>query len=433
MDIDRLYGIFKEYPLICTDTRKVQKGSIFFALKGENFDGNQFAAQAVEKGCNLAVVDNKEYYYENKNYLLVEDALHTLQKLANLHRRTLNLPILAITGTNGKTTTKELTNEVLSKKYMVFSTQGNLNNHIGVPLTLLSMSINTDIGIVEMGANHAGEIKTLCEIAEPDFGLITNIGKAHLEGFGSFEGVKKAKRELYDHLSEKGGEIFINIDNKILRKLSGNSKQISYGTSVEAKCRGEIAVSDPYLTIVWHTDRPVELFTGFAGGYNFENVMAAICVGSHFNVPENDIVKAIESYTPDNNRSQLVRTANNTVIMDAYNANPTSMEAALENFFMMKAKSKVVILGDMLELGKNAKKEHKIILEKLMKYSFDRVFIIGKIFGDTVNSINYDGDIMKFQDTGEFNAWIKDNQLKNTYIFIKGSRGIGLERILPNL
>ena len=356
MDISTLYKCFTECSGVTTDSRNCPEGSMFIALKGETFNGNAFAAQALEKGCRYAVVDEEQYAGENPHILLVDNCLRTLQELANFHRRTLDTRIIGITGTNGKTTTKELIAAVLQKKYRILYTLGNLNNHIGVPLTLLRLTPDDELAVIEMGANHPGEIKTLSAIVEPDYGIITNVGKAHLEGFGSFEGVIKTKGELYEHL-RYGGEhtIFIDRDNEHLNKISKGLTCITYGTEDEAELyvSGKAGICAPFLTFEWrHEDRRHKVSTHLIGSYNLKNALAAIAIGRFFNVSEKDISKALEEYIPHNNRSQLTPTADNNLIVDAYNANPTSMMAALENFRRMEVLHKMVILGDMKELGK---------------------------------------------------------------------------------
>ena len=367
MSINDLYELFLGNPKICTDSRSVEKGSLFFALKGDTFNGNNFAFQAIEQGAAFAIIDENPAVQDNR-LILVENVLNALQDLAHYHRTQLGIPVLAITGTNGKTTTKELTTAVLSKKYKVVATKGNLNNHIGVPLTLLSMDQSTQIGIVEMGANHQGEIAELSRIASPDFGLITNVGKAHLEGFGSFEGVKKTKAELYRFVEMNHGKVFINTSNENLCSMIGtNYESINYRVSKEGVgLEGELLQSSPHL--VFQVKFPkgwLYIKTNLAGGYNLENALAAVCVGNYFGVDPLEIKGAIEAYIPSNNRSQFLKSQRNQVIMDAYNANPSSMEAALENFKTFVQKPKGVILGDMFELGETAADEHQKIVDKL--------------------------------------------------------------------
>lgn len=458
MDINKLYKLFLKYPFICTDSRKAVKNSLFFALKGKNFNGNQFALKALESGCSYAIVDEKKYSLNNR-YLLVNDVLSTLQELAKYHRKKINIQIIAITGTNGKTTTKELINAVLQKKYKVYSTKGNLNNHIGVPLTLLSMTDETEIGIVEIGANHQGEINKLCEIVQPNYGLITNIGKAHLEGFGSYEGIKKAKAELYKYLSANKGSVFINSDNNILKNLIVAQEQICYGTSKFNNCQGKFISADPFLELKWASANtfPVDetkvswddknkcIQSQLVGKYNFENVLAAICVGNYFGVNDKKLKEAIEHYKPQNNRSQLLKTKNNTLLLDAYNANPTNMEAAIDNFSLINAKNKLLILGDMLELGKVSEAEHYKIIELLKKKGFKNGYLIGKSFSKVSEEFSRDipdrispgargtDGIISFINVDVFINWLNIHKIKDSYILIKASRGVELEKIVDYL
>jgi UDP-N-acetylmuramoyl-tripeptide--D-alanyl-D-alanine ligase len=429
MNIPGLYEIFRNHPVVTTDSRNIPKDSIFFALKGANFNGNDFAAEALQKGAAYAVIDEPATLSDER-LLFVDDVLGCLQQLARYHRDQLGLPILAITGTNGKTTTKELTAAVLSKKFKTKFTQGNLNNHIGVPLTLLSMDKSTEIGIVEMGANHPGEIKILCEIANPDFGIITNIGKAHLEGFGSFEGVIRTKSELYNFLREKGGKCFINADNDLLNKQAQGLEQIKYGKSTSYFMSGELASVDNYLVIkALFSKGWLYLKSKLVGDYNFENLLAAACVGKYFEVDPLLIQKALEEYTPSNNRSQLIRNEKNTIIMDAYNANPTSMMAALQNFANLKNDEKCLILGDMLELGETSEMEHQMIADYIENQDFSAVYLVGPNFMKTKDS-----DKKKKFDTIELlKNYLKTQPIENKFVLIKGSRGIHLEKILEIL
>lgn len=429
MQSSKLYQIFKQYPCVVTDTRKVVPNSIFFALKGANFNGNKFAESALEQGCAYAVVDEKEFAKDDR-FILVEDVLTSLQNLAREHRRMLGLPILAITGTNGKTTTKELVNTVLQCKYKTYATQGNLNNHIGVPLTLLSMTEETEFGVVEMGANHPEEIKFLCEIAEPDFGIITNVGKAHLEGFGSFEGVKKTKKELYDYLAGKG-KVFVNMDNEHLMGMLNDQEIITYGNSEEAFSKAKFLQASPYLVIELRSALVGKLYikTKLIGGYNFENALAAVTVGRYFKIQEADVKVALESYEPSNNRSQLKKTENNVLFLDAYNANPTSMSAAIHNFAELNMKNKLLILGDMLELGDDTDSEHQQLLDLIKEKELSDVYLVGEIF----TRINANYQFQSFAKTDDLLERLNEEQLKNFYILIKGSRGIQLERVIEKL
>jgi len=430
MKIEELYRLFLESPSVSTDTRQIEPGSIFFALKGDSFDGNHFAEAALRQGASYVVVDNPEVV-KNSRYILSEDSLKTLQELAAFHRETLGIPILAITGTNGKTTTKELVAAVLSKKFKTCFTTGNLNNHIGVPLTILKMDKTTEFGVVEMGANHPGEIRELCKIANPDFGLITNIGKAHLEGFGSFEGVVAAKSELYQYLMPKGGKIFINSDNQILAVLAGDYPDlIKYGTTGQPFLKGETIDSPLYLNArAWFPKGVLYLQSKLIGQYNLENVLAAACTGKYFDVDPLLIQQAIAGYTPGNNRSQLIEKGSNKIIMDAYNANPTSMKASISNFFSFKGSPKVLILGDMLELGENSPLEHQQILEFLQGNNFDRLFLVGKNFSSAACP---EGSFV-FPDSQALISYLGKNPLSGSLILIKGSRGIHLEKVLDAL
>ena len=375
MDIEQLYQHFAVCTSVTTDSRNCPEGSLFVALKGESFDGNKFALSSLEKGCRYAVVDDPQYAIDGR-FLLVDDCLEALQQLAKEHRLRLGTPIVGITGTNGKTTTKELIAAVLSKKYNTLFTQGNLNNHIGVPLTLLGLKPEHEMAVVEMGANHPGEIKTLANIACPDFGIITNVGKAHLEGFGSFEGVKKTKAELYAYISKNGKNIFLNKGNAFLCQMAANSgfdnpqKDFCYCVSdknEDCKVTGQIAACSPFLSVLCKVDdsKHFQINTQLIGSYNTENVLAAVTIGNFFGVSESQIIAGLEKYTPKNNRSQLTVTENNRLVVDAYNANPTSMKAAIENFAIMEIPDKLLILGDMLELGNQSAEEHQSIINLL--------------------------------------------------------------------
>lgn len=424
--MSELYQLFQKYPIVVTDTRKIVSNSIFFALKGANFNGNQFAAQALEKGAAYAVIDEKEYAI-NDRFVLVDDVLKALQDLAREHRRALHIPILAITGTNGKTTTKELVNEVLKCKFTTYATQGNLNNHIGVPLTLLAMTQETEFGVVEMGANHPEEIKFLCEIAEPDYGMITNVGKAHLEGFGSFEGVKKTKKELYDYLQGRG-KVFVNCENQHLRGMLNEQETITYGDSEQADSKAKFLQAEPYLILELRSPiGKLYVKTKLIGAYNFENALAALTVGRYFKIPEVEMKKALEEYTPSNNRSQLQKTEKNVLFLDAYNANPSSMQVAINNFANLKMKNKLLILGDMLELGDDSIKEHQALLDLLEEKELKAVYLVGDIF----TSINR--NYKAFKTTDQLLKELKENEIKNHYILIKGSRGIKLEKVIEKL
>ncbi len=425
--INQLYTIYERNPIISTDSRKITPGSVFFALKGDIFNGVDFAMEALQKGAAFAVVE-KDFPIHDKRLLRVKNVLNTLQNLASFHRQKLGLPVLAITGSNGKTTTKELIQRVLSKRFHSFSTQGNLNNHIGVPLTLLSLSANHDMAVVEMGANHINEIAALCQIAQPDFGLITNVGKAHLEGFGSFKGVIKAKTEMYQFLREKGGQIFINSGNKYLMKAAHGLKSVTYGIQ-NAQITGNIISANPYLSIGCMIDnRHYTINTRLIGKYNFENVLAAVAVGNFFKISPEVLIDEIESYEPANNRSQIITTSANTLIMDAYNANPSSMKASIENFIESDFQKKVLILGDMAELGKDAEKEHLAMLSIVKKIDFYDIIIVGPIF----NSMNK----MKFKcfpSVDSLKEHLKMQPFIDCTILLKASRKMQLEKLMDVL
>ncbi|MEZ5197196.1 MAG: UDP-N-acetylmuramoyl-tripeptide--D-alanyl-D-alanine ligase [Bacteroidales bacterium] len=423
--IDTLYKVFLKNPRISTDSRNVPNESIFFALKGDNFNGNHFALVALEKGAVLAVVD-EIISGGNDKILRVDNVLETLQELARLHRISLGLKVIGITGTNGKTTTKELIQSVLKKEYNSLATSGNLNNHLGVPLTLLSLSSDHDIAVVEMGANHVGEIATLCEIARPDFGIITNIGKAHLEGFGSFEGVIRAKTELYEFIRKTGGKVFINADNKLLVKKAVNIDSISYGMSENLYCKGEFINDFPFLELNCALEGiSVPVQSRLMGRYNFENILAAVCIGNYFHISHSDIQEAIETYQPTNNRSQIIHTKNNTLILDAYNANPSSMKAAIENFAACNFENKSLVLGDMAELGKDSFNEHTAVLKLLKSLKLHNVILVGTEYARA----NLPFEFQTVTDHKQLEELILQKQFRNMTILIKGSRRMQLEKI----
>ena len=401
---------------------------MFFALKGENFNANEFAEEALIKGARYIVIDDKKYARNNEDYILVDNVLESLQKLATFHRNYLSIPILAITGSNGKTTTKELLYAVLSRKYKAIATKGNLNNHIGVPLTLLSMDDQTEFGIVEMGANHQNEIDFLCTIANPDYGYITNFGKAHLEGFGGVEGVIKGKTELYRFLQEKHKLIFLNIDDEIQRKHENYDHTFSFGESRLADVQLKYATGNEFAQLNYNnTDFKSQL----TGSYNATNMAAALCIGLYFKVEFLEIQKAIESYSPQNNRSQIIKTGSNMVIMDAYNANPTSMYAALEHFTRIRTnKQKIAILGDMFELGNSAAVEHQVIANYIKNSDFSETYLVGTNFKNTDAEGNL---IFKFKDTDHLIEHVRESNFQNCYFLIKGSRGMALERTLESI
>jgi UDP-N-acetylmuramoyl-tripeptide--D-alanyl-D-alanine ligase len=433
--ISLLYKIFEQHSVVCTDTRDIKKEAIFFALKGTNFNGNAFAEQAIKAGCAYAVVD-EEQYVKGKNFLFVPNVLEALQALANYHRRMLNTPVIAITGSNGKTTTKELIYLALSKKYNTISTKGNLNNHIGVPLTLLTLTNVHEMAVVEMGANHVGEIAELCAIAEPDYGIITNIGRAHLEGFGGPEGVKKAKGELYEYIKKKKGLLFVNADDETLVKLAAGNRILSYGTTNQVDVQGTLVKADPFVKMRWKRkesltpliDRHLE-DTHLAGRYNFENLLAAATIASHFGVDEQKINEALESYTPSNSRSQLIDKGTNKILLDAYNANPTSMKAAIDNFGDMKWPNKILVLGDMLELGADTAKEHQAIIDLIKEKDVAQVFLVGKYFKEVKNTIG----AQLFNTAETLCEYFKKNSVTNSSFLIKGSRGVKLEKVVEVL
>lgn len=440
MNIESLYEIFQSHPTITTDSRDCPKGSIFFALKGDNFDGNAYAEKAIEAGCSYAVIDEKEYC-KNEHFILVDDVLTTLQQLANYHRRALRTPIIGITGTNGKTTTKELIAAVLSQKYNVLYTQGNFNNHIGVPKTLLRLTKEHDIAVIEMGANHPGEIKTLVEIVEPDHGIITNVGKAHLEGFGSFEGVISTKGELYDFLRTKScaitdenkkPKVFIHGENKHLMKIAHGLHLIIYGIEEkpEYSVVGNIGECAPYLSFIWKNNdgknNSNHVNSHLIGSYNIYNMLAAATVGLSFGITEDLISQALANYIPTNNRSQLTITQHNKLIVDAYNANPTSMNAALQNFCDMKVTPKMAIIGEMRELGDTSVEEHQKVIDFLRNADFHKIWLVGEEFAKT------NTDFRVFKDVEEVKQEIVKNAPQNLFILIKGSNGTKLFQ-LPEL
>ena len=427
--IQKVYQIFSEGRHVQIDSRKVQHGDIFIALKGENHNGNTFAMKALEQGASLAVVDEAEYAV-NERCILVPDTLLFLQQLAHHHRRQLNIPILGITGTNGKTTTKELCHAVLSKKFRTVATQGNYNNHIGVPLTLLSMDKNTEIGIVEMGANHPGEIQTLCDIAEPNYGIITNIGYAHLEGFESFENIVKTKTALYAAVQTKGGKIFVNASDELLMQHANEHAKITYGPNV-CNTNGEIQQSIPYLVYRLKTLKgDLYIKTKLIGGYNMDNALAASAVGQYFEIDPLQIKEAIENYTPSNLRSQLLKTEQNTIVLDAYNANLSSMKVALLNFAEIQHHQKLIIIGEMRELGSFSKEAHTQILDIIAEKHLFNAILVGKNFEELVNKYTF---TTYFENTDLLIEYIKNKGIRDCFILIKGSRGNQLERIVEYL
>jgi UDP-N-acetylmuramoyl-tripeptide--D-alanyl-D-alanine ligase len=418
MNITALYQLYTKHFLVDTDTRNIREYTLFFALKGENFNGNEFAEKALDLGASFAIVDDKNYQTQ-ENIILVDDVLETLQKLANYHRKQLTIPVIGLTGSNGKTTTKELINVVLSKKYNCLATKGNLNNHIGVPLTLLSIKPEHEIAIIEMGANHQKEIEFLCTICEPDFGYITNFGKAHLEGFGGIEGVIKGKSELYTFLEKNNKTVFINPADTIQVEKTKHIRTIAIHSD-------EIRFLEvnPFVKIDY---KNTTIQSNLIGNYNYTNIAIAITIGEYFKVSNADMKEAIESYTPKNNRSQIIENKTNKIILDAYNANPSSMKVALENFASLIHNKKVIILGDMFELGKDSQKEHQEIVNLANSLGFQNQYFVGEHFYQTKT------DSQQFRTFDDFESYIKKNPLENQYILIKGSRGMRLERILDSL
>lgn len=424
MSIPELYEIFVHNPIVTTDSRNCPIGSMFFALKGERFDGNQYAEKALASGCDYAVIDNPDYYLGERT-ILVEDALKTLQLLAQRHRKTLGIPIIAITGTNGKTTTKELLAAVLSTKFNLLYTEGNLNNQIGVPLTLLRLDHDHEMGVIEMGASHPGDIRELVNIALPDYGIITNVGRAHLEGFGSFENVLETKGELYEYIRRTKGTIFIKKEDTDLQSIAKGIEQITYGYGDSSFASGQIVSSDPYLIFQWKQQGKInQVETHLIGDYNIDNALVAVAVGRYFKIPSARINRAIESYEPTNNRSQLIDTGNNTLIVDSYNANPTSMKAALSNFSGLSSSPKAVILGDMFELGDESESMHKEIVDLVRQSGFDKVYLCGTNFSKTGQ------EFTSFPSREELENDLRSNPLNHYHILIKGSRSMALEKII---
>lgn len=438
MELSELYKLYQQHPLITTDSRDCPEGSIFFALKGESFDGNRFAKAALEKGCAYAVIDEREFAEEgNGRLILVDNVLTTFKELAREHRRRFDIPVIGITGTNGKTTTKELIAAVLGEKYNVMYTRGNFNNDVGVPKTLFSLRPEHEIAVVEMGASHPGDIKALVDYVEPTCGLITNVGRAHLQGFGSFEGVKRTKGELYDFLESHNGLLFLNESNPDLMEMAAQrdfGRIISYGRDEGGNVEGEVIDCSPFLNFRWRQHlhagqmpaNAYEVETHLIGAYNLDNMLAAIAVGLHFGVSPAQINHALGHYIPSNNRSQLETTKHNRLIVDAYNANPSSMAAAIDNFKLMKAERKMAILGDMLELGAVSDEEHQKTVDALAAAGIKEVWLVGEEFGKTHTAFR------KFKNVDEVKAAIAAHRPENYYILIKGSNGIHLS-LLPEL
>ncbi|WP_300565883.1 UDP-N-acetylmuramoyl-tripeptide--D-alanyl-D-alanine ligase [Flavobacterium sp.] len=423
MKIDEIYQCFLQCTSVSTDTRKIEPNSLFIALKGDNFDANTFAQEALKKGASFVIIDNKKYMTDENKMILVPDSLKALQELAKYHRQQLGLPVIALTGSNGKTTTKELINVVLSKKYNTKATIGNLNNHIGVPLTLLSFDEHTDIGIVEMGANHQKEIEQLCTIAEPDFGYVTNFGKAHLEGFGGIEGVIKGKSELYTYLQENAKTAFVNLDDTIQKEKTENIVRYTFSTSTKSNVEITSVTANPMVKLEFNN---LEIQSHLIGIYNSNNINAAIAIGKYFNIEDKDIKEAIENYIPTNNRSQLLEKNSNQIILDAYNANPSSMAAAITNFLQLDGNEKIAVLGDMFELGTESLDEHKKVVQLLEESKIETYFVGKDFYANKTKKTNF-----HFFETYEsFSENIKSLKPKNKTILIKGSRGMALERTL---
>jgi UDP-N-acetylmuramoyl-tripeptide--D-alanyl-D-alanine ligase len=427
LEIASLYQLYLEHPSIQTDTRRLQKGDLFFALKGPNFNGNAFARKALDEGAAYVIIDEEAYYYNDK-CILVEDALWTLQELAKYHRQQFSIPFIAITGSNGKTTTKELVTTVLQQKYRTYATEGNLNNHIGVPLTLLKIQKDAEMAVIEMGANHQQEIASYCKIALPTHGIITNCGKAHIEGFGGEEGVRRGKGELYDFLQMTEGVIFRNTDLGYLEEMSaGLSHQITYG-SANAEYIGKPLMDGMFLGVaVLSTGAEAAIHTKLVGNYNFPNVMVAAAVGLHFGISIDEIKQAIEAYEPDNSRSQFLTVGSNNVILDAYNANPTSMRAAISNFALSEEADKILWIGGMKEMGANEVFEHQELIAFIKKYKWKDVVLVGTEFSGLNDGFKW------FSTSSEAAAFISKNRPDNASILIKGSRGSKMENLLEAL
>ncbi len=423
-----MYQVYLQHPVVTTDSRKCSPGSIFFALKGERFNGNCYARQALESGCAAAVIDEPEYAGDER-FILVPDVLQALQQLATLHRRKWGRTVIQITGTNGKTTTKELISAVLSRKFNVLFTQGNLNNHIGVPLTLLRLTGEHDLAVVETGANHPGEIATLCRIVQADYGLVTNVGRAHLEGFGSFAGVKATKGELYDDISARGGKIFLNAFDDDLLQMAGE-RGFRLHESALPYAEGRVCEVNPFLTFQWREDVDTgwhQVATQLIGAYNIDNVRASVTVGLHLGVPAGEIDQAIAEYRPRNNRSEFRKTADNSLIVDAYNANPTSMAAALTNFRFVRAGHKMAVLGDMLELGAESEAEHRKVLQQLADADIERLWLVGAEFRQVARETGFTRPGLEFfPDVEAVKAQLAADPVRGFTILIKGSNSLRL-------
>jgi UDP-N-acetylmuramoyl-tripeptide--D-alanyl-D-alanine ligase len=431
-NIEQLYQHYLKHPVICTDTRLITSGCLFFALKGDKFDANEFAGKAIDAGAAFAVIDNPKFK-ENERFILVDDVLSALQELAKHHRKQLQIPVIGLTGSNGKTTTKELIRAVLAEHFEVFATKGNLNNHIGVPLSILSITPNIEIAVIEMGANHQKEIELLCSIAQPSHGLISNVGMAHLEGFGGFEGVKKGKAELYGYLSQSNGYAFVNAANKDLVEMlekANVSQVVRYNVAEADSVSGILKHSDPLIDFAWSFNgKTHQAKANLTGTYNFENILAAIAIGCFFKLSPTEINKGLADYFPTNNRSQLTKTDKNTVICDFYNANPSSMAAAIVNLNSLTANHKVAILGDMFELGEESATQHQNIVALAAKHQIGALVFVGKHFAQVKEKFN----AHFFATPAEAAAFIQTQDWKDALVLLKGSRGMALEQLLPLL
>lgn len=430
MNIEDIYEIYKRYPSVQTDTRKLKRGDLFFALKGPNFNGNEFTRQALEQGAAFAIVDEVLPFNDDR-LIKTENVLLTLQELSKYHRLALerdggekSTSFLAITGSNGKTTTKELIHKVLSTKYKTYSTRGNLNNHIGVPLTILEIRPDVEIAVIEMGANHLGEIAGYCEYAMPTHGMITNCGKAHLEGFGSVENVRKGKGELFQYLREHNGTVFVNADDaSVVSLASGIEKSFFYGSNGK-NVSGVILESDPFIQVIINGTTPLSFRTNLVGNYNFSNLLAAVSIGRYFKVEDEKIKEAVESYFPTNSRSQLLQLGSNQIISDTYNANPGSMKAAIENFAAMNGDKKILILGSMMELGDQSEEEHAAVISLIEKYKWSHVVLVGKEF------MNINHPYISLENSTDAAQWLKQTHPQHAQVLLKGSRSMQMEKVL---
>ena len=424
--IEQIYEFYQKAYTVTTDSRTITPGCVFVALKGEHFDGNDFALKVAEDGVAACVIADRQDLPKRDGLFVVEDSLKALQELAKYHREKLGLPVIGITGTNGKTTTKELVSAVLAKKYNIIFTQGNFNNQLGVPLTLLRIKPGTEMAVVEMGASHPGDINELTDLGEPNFGMITNIGRAHLRDFGGYEGVIKTKNEMYQYIGAHNGLLFVNKDNELLMDLANNINKVTYGTGNDTDIQGKMLSANPYLSVEWNG---YKIDTQLVGDYNFENVMAAICIGTYFKVAANDIVEALSSYCPTNNRSQVIETGKNRVIMDAYNANPTSMSHAIRNFRNICKDDNLLILGDMRELGEESEQEHKTIIELIKELGFKKVYLVGSEFSKCSENSEYS----TFKNVEELAQYLQQHPVSGFDILVKGSNSVHLNKIIDSL